>query len=644
MAGRIIYLEVDDEITSAAARIRDSDSPRIAVVLPYGSRVATSRINFRLLARDALTHDKRLSIVTGDPATRALAASAGLPVFASVAEYETAMAGADDDGPRPATTVPVVAATAAAAAPAVEAAEPAGEVPVSGPPGAATPPPEAESDGTLGLVVPVAAVGAATLASPPGDTIRASVHVDSEVRGYPRPAPPTSPAGAGTGGPLAALTDRWAGRGGVRTPWLIGGAILALALLVGVVGIYMLLPSATIAVTPRAEQVGPIPLTIVADTTATQPDPARGIVPAEEISIPVAVNDTFSATGKRVELTKATGTVRFENLDPTSTNRIASGSVVRTASGVRFRTNATLTVPRAELVGLTIFPARASVKVTAVDGGPDGNVDAGTITIVPSAENSFFLKVTNPEPTSGGTSEEFSRVTQADVDGALAALNLSLAQAFQEAMDDPALEANGATVFPSTGRLGEPTPDVVPDTLVGQEVATFALGLSATGTVIAVDEAPVSAIAETQVQEAVTPGHELVPGSIDVEVGEAIITGQSVSFPVDATAEQIAILDAEELKAMILGKPIEEARAILAPVRRGLARGLARLDRLGPGLRQSRHADDRPGRPDRDARIVRAGGDPATDPDARPRLRAPARDAIARGRPRRAPDRPGRGR
>ena len=104
---------------------------------------------------------------------------------------------------------------------------------------------------------------------------------------------------------------------------------------------------------------------------------------------------------------------------------------------MRFRTQATITVPRAELVGLTIFPARASVKVTAVDGGPDGNVDAGTITIVPSGENSFFLKVTNPQPTAGGTSTEFSRVTQADVDGALAALNLSLQQAFQEAMADP---------------------------------------------------------------------------------------------------------------------------------------------------------------------------------------------------------------
>ncbi len=97
MAGRIIYLEVDDEITTAAARIRDASPTRIAVVLPYNSRVATSRINFRLLSRDALTHDKRLTIVTADPAARALAASAGLSVFASVAEYESALVGSEDE-------------------------------------------------------------------------------------------------------------------------------------------------------------------------------------------------------------------------------------------------------------------------------------------------------------------------------------------------------------------------------------------------------------------------------------------------------------------------------------------------------------------------------------------------------------------
>ena len=88
MTDGVLYLDVDDEITSAAARIRRAEGNRVVLVLPYGSRVATSRINFRLLARDALMHEKRLSIVAPDGATRALAASAGLPVFASVAEYE----------------------------------------------------------------------------------------------------------------------------------------------------------------------------------------------------------------------------------------------------------------------------------------------------------------------------------------------------------------------------------------------------------------------------------------------------------------------------------------------------------------------------------------------------------------------------
>ena len=50
----IVYLDVDDEITSAAARSaarwRTTGSPSCC---RYGSRLATSRINFRLLAREA---------------------------------------------------------------------------------------------------------------------------------------------------------------------------------------------------------------------------------------------------------------------------------------------------------------------------------------------------------------------------------------------------------------------------------------------------------------------------------------------------------------------------------------------------------------------------------------------------------------
>jgi hypothetical protein len=50
VAGGVIYLDIDDEITSAAARIRTVEGRRAAVVLPHGSRVATSRINFVAVA------------------------------------------------------------------------------------------------------------------------------------------------------------------------------------------------------------------------------------------------------------------------------------------------------------------------------------------------------------------------------------------------------------------------------------------------------------------------------------------------------------------------------------------------------------------------------------------------------------------
>ena len=84
----LVYLDVDDEITSAAARIRSTEADRITLVLPYGSRLATSRINFRLLAREAAARGKQLDIVCADASARALAAAAGLPVHASVAAFE----------------------------------------------------------------------------------------------------------------------------------------------------------------------------------------------------------------------------------------------------------------------------------------------------------------------------------------------------------------------------------------------------------------------------------------------------------------------------------------------------------------------------------------------------------------------------
>src|SRR5512134_1859288 len=100
----IVYLEADDEITSAVGRLRATAESKVGFALPFGSRIATSRINFRLLAREALTRGRELAIIAPDAATRALAASAGLAVFGTVREYEAAAAGGAPASARPTTT------------------------------------------------------------------------------------------------------------------------------------------------------------------------------------------------------------------------------------------------------------------------------------------------------------------------------------------------------------------------------------------------------------------------------------------------------------------------------------------------------------------------------------------------------------
>ncbi|HEX6130992.1 MAG TPA: baseplate J/gp47 family protein, partial [Actinomycetota bacterium] len=591
MAGRVIYLDVDDELTSAAARIRSVEGGRVAVVLPYGSRVATSRINFRLLARDAQANGKRLAVVAGDAATRALAASAGLPIFATIAEYESADDGdaeSEPEGGAPAgrgAAPPVPPAVAqdreagdADAEPDDEAIEPDDEASepdddaIEPDDEAAPPPVDDAAIAALGLAASATVVDPAAADEAPGPDARRGRDDTSTAR-TPRRVPSAVPAERvvrdTTSDHVDARRERDRGRdrdpgrdrdrarataraGDGGTSRLLALAVLALAVLVGGVGAYLLLPSATAVITPRETTIGPIPLRIVASTAATAPDPEARLVPAVEKTFELEAGQRFPVTGKRIEEAPATGAVRFRNKDFTSTEGIPKGSIVSTQGGIRFATDKAVTVPRAELVGLQIFPASATVTVTAVEPGPEGNVEPNTILVIPRGEDPLTLDVTNPDATSGGTRDEFPRITQEDVDAAVATLTTDLQTALDDRLDDPDLVADGTTVFPETAQLGTPEYSVELSTLVGQEVDGFDLAATAGGTVLAVDEAPVRTVAEGNIAASVEPGYALVEGSSEVATAPAEIQDGVVTFPVVVTALQVLQFDTAAIEAEIL--------------------------------------------------------------------------------------------
>ena len=508
----IIYLDVDDEITSAAARVRRAIGDRLALVLPYGSHVATSRINFRLLAREAKEHGKQIEIVAADPSARALAGAAGLTVHPSVAAFE-----GRDEVPGPG-AVDRLAASAGAA-----------------------------GGGVAGVTAPW---------SVPGKSARGVSDADDTATHQLPLMPRDRPKVPVVGRPRPTISTRFA---------VAALSVFALLLLVGGVVAYSTLPSASISIAPRTERLGPLSLVVSAQPGTASPDPSGMTIPAQTFNIDVQASQTFPATGVKVTEAKATGNVTFSSFDTGNTNTIKAGAVVQTASGVGFKTLADAVMPPAEVTfpDHVVVPSTASVGIEALELGPSGNVAATTISVLPKGENKNLTKVTNPEATTGGTHEEQTLVSQADVDAALVALNDALKAAFDTKVAEATGVPQGTTLFAETRLLGTATPTVDPATLVDTEVKEFTLGLTGQGTVLGVDPAPVQGLAEARLRARVPAGWSLVGDSIDIKVGVPIVAGDTISFPVSARGTQVRVVDETTLRTAIRGLGIAEARALL---------------------------------------------------------------------------------
>lgn len=546
----VVYLDVEDEITTAAARIRAANAPRVGIVIPFGSRVATSRINFRLLAREAQDAKRRLDIVAPDASTRALAASAGLPVFASVGEYEAALESGE------------AALSAAAAAEAVR-----GE--------AATHQPERRDPDAATTAAPAAT---AVLADRRGGQDAARGSRQPQARpAHARPATEAEIAApgrsAGAQGARETAPEPASGHRGRRLGVLVLALALVLVLAFGGAAAALALPSAEITVTPRLEPVPPVSLTVRADTNATAVDPATHVIPAKAVQVPVTAQGAFAVTGVSIQQTTATGQVTFDSINTVNAMPVPRGTRVSTGDGITFLTTSSVTVPRATVPGggSTITHGTATVGVAAAAPGPKGNVAAGAIDQVPSSLAALQISVSNAAATTGGTKTELPKIAPADVTAATDKLKADLQAQLTTALADPSIVPDGTKLFPDTAVLGAPTFTPDPAGLAGRVLkageSTFSLQASATANVTAIDESPLQGMAEDALRAAVTPGDQLVASSVQITVGSGTVGEDGVvSYPVTASALQRRPVDAAALKKAVLGKSPAEASAALASV------------------------------------------------------------------------------
>ena len=503
----IYYLDVDDEVTSAAARIRDSSDNRIALVLSGGARVATSRINFRLLAREARHRSKRLAIIAADPSVQSVARSAELPVYSSVGEYERAEA--------------------------------------------------ARARGLADGTTTAASDALAELALTVGPGARAGVPVSGGARAD-QAGRPSRVAGGPVGGNAGATSGRR-----VAKPAIIGiGAVLVLVLAASAFFFY---PSATVAVTLRQEPIGPIVLSVKVDPAVAAANDQAGTVPGLSKAFPVSVSGTFDATGEKVDETAATGTVTFTTLQNLLDVPVPNGTKVTTGGGTAFTTTAAVVVPKATLsADLRLTPGKVDAPIQAVAKGLSGNAPAASIVRVPTDLAGLKVTVSNKAPTTGGTHTVTLQIQQSDIDNAEKSLYGQMDSRFKDALAAPDAVPTGSTLLDASAQLGLATCNPDPAGLVNQDGPSFDLACTGTGTATVADMTAVKALGERRVKAAVKTGYVLVESSVTTELGTPIAQGSAVVVPVTVRATQVPIVDTNVIRAGVKGKSLDEARAFAA--------------------------------------------------------------------------------
>lgn len=515
MNDQALYLEADEDITSAIDKLGRTEPGRIQIVAPKRSTLLQSVINLKLLKKSAEEADREIVLVTSDGVVKGLAARLGLAVASSVNGKATV---ATPPPPPPADTDEIIEETAE---------EP--EVPVTdlAPTDAAAEAAPASKIGSLRLPGVKKSPAPAVVSRPVGDDIPAA------------PAKADQPKVPNFG-----KLQR-------RLFWT-GGALVFVA---GYFVAMHFLTSATVTLYAAGSKAE-VAQAFTVDPEADKSDIEAGILKGETVSVDHELKTTFAATGKKEVGTKAKGEMSITNSTGTDQTLIA-GTRFAAPDGKIFRSDAEVVVPAARLnADGDKVNGQASVAVTADQPG-DGYNQAPAPYGIP-ALSSDKIRAQGGQM-SGGTSRVVNVVTQADVDKARDTL-------LERDQDKALVELRGKA--PDKARLLESSlarsaAQVVSAPAVGEEAAgPVNLTVAAAYTALAVPEADIAALVRSAGLSALGENKQIYDdglGEAKVEAAGKKSAESPREFEVSAVVSGGPKIDAKALALEAKGKKYGEA-------------------------------------------------------------------------------------
>lgn len=376
---------------------------------------------------------------------------------------------------------------------------------------------------------------------------------------------------------LVILGAGWRLVSGVR---LSGAAMMRLGAAVvafGVIGAFTwyVVPSATVAIVPTVETWS-TSVPVVVDPAARKGDPATGRIPGRWVVKEVTESGQANATGKRVMPDgKAGGDAVFVNRSDRQI-LVPKGTIVG-GSGVRFVTQLDLAVPATQVGGVQKRIGVSRVAVVAEVGGTAGNLDRGKLATI-DGPLSGQLDVQNDQPMRGGTERTIAFVSADD--------RRKLLESVQKnAVDKLAAQVKALSVDPAKevavplGVVG--TPVTIPGAQgPGVIEATFSKGENDEGSSVSVtvkaryavtvfETAAAQLIAQSGATTMVAqqrPGYAPTggaPRTMAPDVGSVDAASGQVQLRIRVDASIAPVVTASDVRAAIVGRTTDEARAAL---------------------------------------------------------------------------------
>ena len=339
--------------------------------------------------------------------------------------------------------------------------------------------------------------------------------------------------------------------------WRILKFALVLIVLVVLAGAALIIiPQAEITLVPRSTQLI-VTLNIIADPAATVIDPIAVRVPAVQIKTIVRNLITVPTTGKRgIPSSRAGGNIIFVNQLNTPVT-VGKGTAVRTTASslaVRFILMQDVQVPGG-------IGAQAQGRVEAVELGAAGNVSANFINEVEGVA-ALAVRVSNPEPLTGGGETEVRSVASEDRDTAREAIKPGLRESALQQLQAELGPGEFIIVESLAGNILEETFDHE----ITEQADQLSLSVRVQYTAVKVSSEDANRLVLTAMQNQAPENYELIPEGLRFQRGgAAAVEGSDTlfQFAMQGVGYAAADLNIGQATRRITGKPIAEARDLL---------------------------------------------------------------------------------